>query len=44
MKSDGDGRGTRPAQSVVGERRKLESRGELGRVIVVLAFCRYSME
>lgn len=34
MKCDGDGRGTRPGQGVVGERRKLESRDELGRVVV----------
>lgn len=34
MKCDGDGRKTRPGQGVVGEKRKLESRGELGRVVV----------
>ena len=44
MKCAGDGRGTHPGWSVVGERRKLEGRGELVRVIVVLAFYRYSME
>lgn len=43
MKCAGDGRGTRPGRGVVGDRRKSESRDELGGMVVVVAFYRYSM-